>query len=76
VQCRLRCLYCEKDVEEETAGHAVVADTTRKTFAAGLERLVRASSEKLKNLVIYRNEAEAVTAGCRLGATATRAQIR
>jgi Aspartate carbamoyltransferase regulatory chain, metal binding domain len=47
VQCRLRCLYCEKDVEEETAGHAMVADTTRKTFSPKLTAAARAQPDRL-----------------------------
>ena len=61
--CRLRCVYCEKDVDEETANHVVVADTVRKTFAPGLAAIARASADKLKHLVIYRDDAEAVAAG-------------
>ncbi len=61
--CRLRCVYCEKDVDEETANHFVVADTVRKTFAPGLAAIARAAADKLKHLVIYRDDAEAVAAG-------------
>jgi aspartate carbamoyltransferase catalytic subunit len=60
---RLRCVYCEKDVDEDAALHFVVADTSRKTFSFGLEALTRASPEKLKTLIIHRNPAEAVAAG-------------
>jgi aspartate carbamoyltransferase catalytic subunit len=63
VQCRLRCLYCEKDVEEETAGHAMVADTTRKTFSPKLTAAARAQPDRLKHLVIYRSETDATAAG-------------
>ena len=58
-RCKLRCVYCETDIEEEAAAHFVVADTTRKTFVPGLAALARAPAEKLKHLVIYQNEAEA-----------------
>ena len=44
---RLRCVYCEKDVDDEAARDLVVADTTRKTFAPGLAALVRAAADKL-----------------------------
>ncbi len=40
--CRLRCVYCEKDVDEEAAAQFVVADTARKTFSPGLGALARA----------------------------------
>jgi aspartate carbamoyltransferase catalytic subunit len=62
-RCRLRCVYCEKDVEEDTAAQLVVADTTRKTFAPDLAALPRAAGDKLKHLVIYRNAAAAAAAG-------------
>jgi hypothetical protein len=61
--CRLRCLYCEKDVDEEAARNFVVADTARKTFSPGFAMLARAPADKLKHLVIHRGEAEAVAAG-------------
>ena len=62
-RCRLRCVYCEKDVEEDTAAQLVVADTTRKTFAPDLAALTRAAGDKLKHLVIYRNASDALAAG-------------
>jgi aspartate carbamoyltransferase catalytic subunit len=61
---KLRCAYCETDIEAETADPAfVVADTSRKTFSPGLAALTKAPAEKLKHLVIYRNESDAVAAG-------------
>ena len=61
---KLRCAYCETDVEAETADAAfVVADTSRKTFSSGLAALTKAPAEKLKHLVIYRSESDAVAAG-------------
>ena len=60
---RLRCAYCEKDVEDDTAAHLVVADTTRKTFAPDLAALPRAADDKLKHLVIFRNASDALAAG-------------
>jgi aspartate carbamoyltransferase catalytic subunit len=60
---RLRCVYCEKDVDDEAARDLVVADTTRKTFAPGLAALVRAPADKLRHLVIHRNGADALAAG-------------
>jgi hypothetical protein len=62
-RCRLRCAYCEKDVEDDTAAQLVVADTTRKTFAPDLAALPRAAGDKLKHLVIYRNASEALAEG-------------
>ncbi len=62
-RCKLRCLYCETDIEAETAAHFVVGDTTRKTFSPGLAALVRAPAEKLRHLIIYGSEADAEAAG-------------
>lgn len=61
--CKLRCLYCETDIDEEVAAHFVVADTARKTHALGLHALARTPADKLKHFVIYGSEAEAVAAG-------------
>jgi aspartate carbamoyltransferase catalytic subunit len=60
---RLRCVYCETDVEEDAAAHFVVADPARKSFAPGLTALAGATADKVKHLVIYANEADAVAAG-------------
>ena len=59
----LRCVYCEKDVEDDVAASFVVADTTRKTFAPDLAALARATADKLKNFVIYRSAGDAIAAG-------------
>ena len=61
--CRLRCVYCEKDVEDEATSHLVVADTARKTFAPGSASLAHATADKLKHVVIYRCEADAIADG-------------
>jgi len=60
---RLRCVYCETDVEEDAAERLVVADTTRKSFSPGLTALIRAPADKLKHLVIHRDAADALAAG-------------
>jgi aspartate carbamoyltransferase catalytic subunit len=60
-RCQLRCVYCEKDVEDDA--QLVVADTTRKTFAPDLTALTRAAGDKLKHLVIYRSASDALAAG-------------
>jgi aspartate carbamoyltransferase catalytic subunit len=62
-RCTLRCLYCETDVEAETAAHFVVGDSARKTFSRGLGLLVSTAAEKLKHVVIYDSEADAEAAG-------------
>ena len=62
-RCKLRCLYCETDIDEAIAAHFVVADLTRKTFSPGLAALARAPGEKLRHLVIHRSDADALAAG-------------
>ncbi|MGH7247357.1 MAG: hypothetical protein ACREH9_04555, partial [Pseudomonadota bacterium] len=61
--CKLRCFYCETDINEDDAAHFVVADTARKTFVPGLAELPRAPAERLKHLVLYRGAAQALAAG-------------
>jgi aspartate carbamoyltransferase catalytic subunit len=65
-RCKLRCVYCETDVDEDAAARLVVADTTRRTFTPGLDALARPPGDKLKHLVIHRSEAEATAAGFQL----------
>jgi aspartate carbamoyltransferase catalytic subunit len=60
---RLRCVYCETDVEEDAAAHFVVADPVRKSFTPGLTALAGAAADKVKHVVIFANEADAVAAG-------------
>ena len=74
-RCKLRCVYCETDVEEDAATSFVVADTTRKAFSPGLDALLRVPSEKMKHLVIYRSEAAAAEAGFQLRETGKKAQV-
>jgi hypothetical protein len=62
-RCRLRCLYCETDIEAGAAAHFVVSDAARKTYSHGIGALTRAPAEKLRHLVIHGSEAEAAAAG-------------
>jgi aspartate carbamoyltransferase catalytic subunit len=62
---RLRCVYCETDIEEDVTAQFVVADTPRKTFTPGVGAAAHAAADRLKHLVIHRNEADAVAAGFR-----------
>jgi aspartate carbamoyltransferase catalytic subunit len=71
-RCKLRCLYCETDIEAEDAAPFVVGDATRKTFSAGLASLLRTPAEKLKHLVIYNSKADAEAAGFHSARTAKR----
>jgi hypothetical protein len=62
-RCKLRCVYCETDIDEEAATHFVVCDTARRTFSNGLSALARASGEKLRHIVVHTSEADALAAG-------------
>jgi aspartate carbamoyltransferase catalytic subunit len=62
-RCRLRCLYCETDIEPEAAAGFVVGDVARKTYSPGLAALARAPADRPKHLVIHNSAAEAEAAG-------------
>jgi hypothetical protein len=63
-EMRLRCVYCESDIDVPAATDSlVVADGARKTFAPGLATLIKAPADKRKQLVIYASESEAMAAG-------------
>jgi hypothetical protein len=70
---KLRCVYCETDVDEDAGAPFVVADMTRKTFVPGLAALVRSPADKLKHLVIHRRSDDAIAAGCALRETGRKA---
>ena len=61
--CKLRCLYCETDIDEEAATRFVVGDATRRTFSPGLSSLARTPPDKLRHLIIHSSEADAEAAG-------------
>jgi hypothetical protein len=60
---RLRCVYCEADIDEDVTAHFVTGDTARKTFSPGLAAIAHAAPDKLRHLVIYPSEADAIAAG-------------
>jgi len=60
---RLRCVYCEADIDEDITCHFAVVDTVRKTFSPGLSAIARAAADKLKHFIVYPTEADAVAAG-------------
>jgi aspartate carbamoyltransferase catalytic subunit len=60
---RLRCAYCEADIEEDVTAGFVTADTTRKTFSPGLSAIARAAADRTRQFIIYASEAEARAAG-------------
>ncbi len=63
---RLRCLYCETDIEETATRDFVVTDTTKHTYTRGLEALHHAAPDKIKHLVICEFETDAQKHGFRL----------
>ncbi len=73
-RCKLRCLYCETDIEADAAAHFVVGDLVRKTFSPGLDALARTPDERLKHLVVYKDEADAKAAGLHERESAKRAR--
>jgi aspartate carbamoyltransferase catalytic subunit len=73
-RCKLRCVYCEKEVDEAAAANLVVGDTTKHTFSDGLGALLRGSDEKLRHLVIHRSAEDATAAGFAPRAPGTRAR--
>jgi aspartate carbamoyltransferase catalytic subunit len=60
---RLRCVYCEAEIDEDAAVPLIVADGARKTYAPGLAALAHAGADRLRHLVLYRNDADAAAAG-------------
>jgi aspartate carbamoyltransferase catalytic subunit len=70
----LRCVYCEKDVGGETAPQFVVADTVRKTFSPTLDGLANATEDKLRHLVVYASDHDALAAGFQPRETRKKAQ--
>lgn len=60
-ECRLRCAYCENDIEE-----FVVASRKNKWFAADHPALVRADEQHFKELMVFAKAADAAEAGFHL----------
>jgi aspartate carbamoyltransferase catalytic subunit len=60
---RLRCVYCEKDIEEDVTANFVVTDGTRRPYSRGIGAVANASDERRKHLVIWACEADAEKAG-------------
>jgi aspartate carbamoyltransferase catalytic subunit len=71
---KLRCLYCETDIDENAAAEFVVCDTAKNTYSSGLSALHRASDDRLRHLVIQRNAGEAAAAGFAPRASGTKAR--
>jgi aspartate carbamoyltransferase catalytic subunit len=62
---RLRCVYCEKDIEEDAVAKFVVGDATKHHYTRGIGSLSSAPPERLRHLVIWACEADAEKAGFR-----------
>jgi hypothetical protein len=56
--CKLRCVYCENDIDE-----FVVASKKNKWFSSEVAQLLRPDEAHLKDLVVFENEAAALAAG-------------
>ena len=61
--CKLRCIYCETDIEADAASQFVTADTTRKIYSPGLTLLARSPADRLRHLIVFGTAAEAEAAG-------------
>jgi hypothetical protein len=72
-ECKLRCVYCETDIEQ-----FVVASRKNKWYSADTSALLRSDDHHLKELVVFADVADAVAAGfhCRRALTKSRAQRR
>jgi aspartate carbamoyltransferase catalytic subunit len=56
--CRLRCVYCESDIEQ-----FVVASKKNKWYAADPAAMLRPDEHHLKELIVFANEEDALAAG-------------
>jgi hypothetical protein len=56
--CKLRCVYCENDVE-----HFVVASKKNKWFTNDAAPLLRTNDQHFKELVVFANDADAIASG-------------
>jgi hypothetical protein len=60
---RLRCVYCEKDIEEDAVAHVVVSDAPKRQYSRGIGSWLQAAEERRRHLVIWACEADAEKAG-------------
>jgi aspartate carbamoyltransferase catalytic subunit len=67
---KLRCIYCETDIEE-----FVVGNKKKKYYTRDLSVLSKANKETMKDLVIYEDEADALGDGLHLKGTALPREI-
>jgi aspartate carbamoyltransferase catalytic subunit len=71
---KLRCVYCETDIDDAMAVDLAVCDTARNTFVTGLFPLLRATDDKIRHIVIHRSVKDALAAGFQPRASGTKAR--
>jgi aspartate carbamoyltransferase catalytic subunit len=75
---KLRCVYCETDIDTTATDNFAICDTVRSTYVVGLNALLRASDrvsdEKLRHLVIHRSVDDALAAGFHPRTSGTKAR--
>jgi len=62
---KLRCMYCESDIEEAEGQPLVVAQKSKGTFSFGLSQLQKIPHERMKDFLIFASEADAAAQGFR-----------
>jgi len=58
-------MYCESDIEETQEHPLVIAQKSKGTFLFGLGQLQKTAPERMKDFLIFANEADAVAQGFR-----------
>jgi aspartate carbamoyltransferase catalytic subunit len=71
---KLRCVYCETDIDETTGAAFAVCDTTRNTYSSGLAALDRASDDRMRQIVLHRSTEDALAAGFQPRPSGTKAR--
>jgi aspartate carbamoyltransferase catalytic subunit len=64
--CLLRCVYCETDIDETHTNHFIIADTKKGQFTKDIKKLCAVSHDKLKEIIIFPEESDAVKRGFEL----------
>ncbi len=62
-KCKLRCVYCETDIDETAAEHFVFADRSKGHYTMNIRRLQEVAQEKMKDIVIFPSESDAIAEG-------------
>jgi hypothetical protein len=60
---KLRCVYCESDIEESESRPFVIARKSAGSFSRGISELFDLPQKKLKDVVIFKDEQDAITKG-------------